>query len=164
MVESKSDLPASPASPQYFPVSVVKLVVMSVATFGLYPFYWFYMNWDEVRRRTGRNLSPGWRTIFSVFSCYPLFKLIQQTSSANGVPSWYNPAWIALSYIALMIVCVQLPPLFSILTVLPLVAVQFEINDLNRRIAPQADRNDRFSILNLAAIILALCVVLTLFF
>jgi hypothetical protein len=37
--------PAFVSPPMYFPVSRLKLAVMSTCTLGIYELYWFYKNW-----------------------------------------------------------------------------------------------------------------------
>ena len=44
-------LPHESNEPHFFPVSGLKLVVMSTVTFGLYEIYWFYQNWWLVKQR-----------------------------------------------------------------------------------------------------------------
>ena len=67
----------------FFPVSPLKLIVLSVCTFGFYEFYWFYRNWclikereDSLSMRIGfrsLNMWPFWRALFSVLFCYSCF-------------------------------------------------------------------------------------------
>ena len=33
---------------EYFSVSPIKLVIMSIISLGLYDFYWFYRNWQKI--------------------------------------------------------------------------------------------------------------------
>ena len=54
-----------PAEHPYFPVATHKFVVLSICTLGLYDLYWFYQNWQRVRRRTREDLSPFWRAAFA---------------------------------------------------------------------------------------------------
>src|SRR5262245_22041834 len=67
--------PSSPApsGPAWFAVGTAKLVVMSVATLGLYQIYWFYQQWKRVRDG-GEDVWPLPRAIFGVLFSYPLFK------------------------------------------------------------------------------------------
>src|SRR5690349_17919588 len=72
--------PIGPASslptgqPAFFPVSPVKLVVMSTFTFGIYELYWFYRNWKLIKQRTGASITPFWRAFFGILFCYQCFK------------------------------------------------------------------------------------------
>lgn len=166
MVEQETESSAKTLSSPYFPVSAIKLILMSIFTFGIYEFYWFYKNWQRVKSQTGESLSPFWRAIFSIFFCYPLFKRIKEKSTSEGISSRYNTSLVAISYIVLLLLTGsnieiygnKLLPIFglyyfSFLTFLPLVFVQLEVNDLNKKLAPQADKNIRFSVWNIAAII-----------
>ena len=37
--------------PSCFSVSLLKLTVMSIVTFGIYELYWFYKNWNLINQR-----------------------------------------------------------------------------------------------------------------
>ena len=142
--------------PLYFPVSKLKLILMSLCTFGLYEIYWFYKNWKLIKTRTGQNLRPFWRAFFSIIFCYPLFKHIQDSADSQGCKSNLNPGWLLVGYIALNVTWRLPDPFFiiSLLTFLPLLPVQGVINDLNLKTAPRAEHNSRFSVTNFAVIII----------
>jgi hypothetical protein len=48
----------------WFPVATHKFVVLSIFSFGIYDFYWFYQNWNREREHAdwGRMLSYERRT------------------------------------------------------------------------------------------------------
>src|SRR5258708_1698326 len=54
-------IPSQTGEPLFFSVSLLKLLVMSTVTLGLYDLYWFYKNWTFVKERTARDISPFWR-------------------------------------------------------------------------------------------------------
>jgi len=144
------------SSPVYFSVSKPKLIVMSLCTFGIYEIYWFFKNWKLVKERTGQNISPFWRAVFPIFFCYSLFNSIQHSANSHGVLSRMRPGWLAFSYIALG-VSWKLPGsawLISFLTFLPLLLVQEVINDINVKVAPDAEFNSKFSWKNIIVIII----------
>jgi hypothetical protein len=58
--------PIPDGQPIFFPVSPLKLVVMSTVTFGIYELYWFYQNWKLVKHRTRRDIMPFWRAFLRV--------------------------------------------------------------------------------------------------
>jgi hypothetical protein len=58
---------SKPSTPIYFPVSITKLVVMSLFTCGLYQILWFYKNWRLIKNREHSDIMPVWRSIFPVF-------------------------------------------------------------------------------------------------
>ncbi len=163
------------ASPPYFPVSVPKLIIMSVCTFGIYELYWFYKHWQSEMNRTKQKLSPFWRAVFAVFFCYPLFKKVREMSHEHQIDMWFSPGSMALAYISLAItfsftafgiqVIWEHPFYITLLSVLPLAAIQSEVHKLNKKIAPAAGRNARFSGLNILAVLIGGSILLfTLFF
>ncbi len=140
----------------FFPVSARKLIVMSVATLGLYETYWFYKNWKAVQERTGKEMSPFWRGVFGPWWCFSLFKAVEACAAAHRVKLWFAPGWAAGVYFGLR-ACGRLPSpywLLTFLALIPLVLVQRTCNDLNRTVAPEYATNDRFSALNVAGILL----------
>lgn len=54
---------------KFYAVSVAKVIVMVVFSFGLYGFYWSYQSWSRYRRATGENISPFWRSLLFLFFC-----------------------------------------------------------------------------------------------
>jgi len=46
------------SDPPFFAVSVLKLFVMCVCTFGIYQFYWFYKNWQRIAERDRETVWP----------------------------------------------------------------------------------------------------------
>jgi hypothetical protein len=145
---------------RYFPVSVTKLVVMSVCTLGLYEIYWAWNCWGFIKSRDGRDLNPFWRSVF-ISTLYFNFLLIWDVSRSSG-----DSKYVAL---ARTIICAggiaalwfagsgltRLPlVLASVLSVAPLLAVQVQINRMNQREAPGHDPNRRFSIGDVVIVVL----------
>ena len=141
--------------PRYFAVSASKFVVMSLASFGIYGFYWLYENWALERAHTGEDLSPLWRTFFSVIWIYSLLKRMRETATAAQVPSHWTAAFTTAAY--LLITCALFLPdpyqVLSLLVVVPLVPVQRTVNRLNAAVAPAALRNDTYTGRNLVLIV-----------
>ena len=101
----------SSRSLEFFYISQKRLVVMSILTFGLYELYWFFKNFEAIRR-SQEGSSDGslgvivsvFKSIFSVFFCYGLFKKIYQIAREAGCdlnPS--APLNYALLYIVLFL-------------------------------------------------------------
>jgi hypothetical protein len=143
------------SQPIFFPVSRLKLLVMYIVTFGLYEIFWFYKNWQLFKAATGEDISPFWRAVFRVFFLYSLFKEIQDKAQSRGVHADFSPFLLTVVWIGLM-VCSRLPDpyglvcLFSVIVLLP---VQWTVNELNSVVAPNHNPNDRFSVWNIAAIV-----------
>ena len=165
IISKYSDSPVSPppamaipqtSAPLYFSVSTTKFIVMSLLTAGLYEIYWFYKNWKYIKIRTRAKIRPFWRTVFSIFYCYPLFKHIQESGNSHGSRSDINPGGLAAGYIVLTMLH-RLPDPFwlvSLLAFVPLIPVQGAINSINATVAPKADRNGKFSVANIVAMLL----------
>jgi hypothetical protein len=168
----RDDSPQPAAAPAFFPVSIPKLVVMSVCTLGIYSvFYWHYKNWRLLSDRPGYYaIRPFWRAVFSPLFCYELFQAIEETSQEHGVPARFDPGAMAFIYIVLTVQVSLLgfdfaPPLISqvgwLLAFIPVALVQRRVNELNGRVAPNADPNRRFTVASIGAIAATAAVVAT---
>jgi hypothetical protein len=148
----------------YFAVSLPKLVVLSILTFGLYEIYWFYQNWKRVRARD-EDVSPVLRTLFSGLFCFSLFRRIADSVDREGVPRTFHPTAMGAAFLGLTL-CSRLPDplwLITLAGVAPLLPVQAAVNALNARLAPGADPNARFTPANIVLVVVgALCLVLAL--
>lgn len=131
--------------PLFFPVSLTKLVLLHFASFGLYQLVWFYESWKLVRNR-GEDVSPGWRTFFTVLFCYSLFQRMGDEARGRGLKLAAGPlaaVWIVLTLAS------RLPDpgwVITFLSFLPLLAVQSTVNRLNQLAAPGHDPNSRFGV------------------
>jgi tetratricopeptide (TPR) repeat protein len=140
----------------FFPTSKTKLVVMSLCTFGIYGFYWFYRNWQFLKDKHKLNIRPFWRAVFSIFFCHSLFKHIKEYAKQYDVQTGISPGWLTFFYILLSI-SIELPGFawqMSLLNFLPLLPVQGVINNLNARLSPNSEINKRFSGLNIFGIVI----------
>ncbi len=154
MAEEKETAPPVP-SPFYFVVSPVKLVVLSVATLGIYELYWFYENWKLIKEREKLDIMPFWRAFFGFFFCHSLFKHIKDSAGSHGVAVTFGPGTLTLAWI-LLTLCWRLPDpfwLISYFAVAAFLPVQKTVNTLNSLVAPHHDPNTRFSGLNIAGIV-----------
>jgi hypothetical protein len=144
------------AQPVYFPVSVRKLFVMSLATWGLYEFYWFYENWKLVHARSRKRMMPFWRAFFAPVWAERLFKYIANRALDEGVRPRFSPSPMA-GLFALLLISVKLPDPYSLVaffSFIPLLRVQRAVIEINRRVAPDAPVNARFSALNVVGIVI----------
>jgi hypothetical protein len=95
----------------FFYISTKRLVVLSILTIGLYHIYWFYKNFEAIRKsqESGFSSSSGvlaslLKAIFSIFFCYGLFKKIYENARDAGVEvASSTPSNLALLYIALFL-------------------------------------------------------------
>jgi len=89
---------------EYFAIPPKRFALFSILTFGIYEIYWFYKNWQAVKKAEGQNISPFWRAIFAVFFCHGLFKKLLESAKAHGYKESYSPGWLATAYIVLLLV------------------------------------------------------------
>jgi hypothetical protein len=86
----------------FFRVSVLKLIVLSVCTGGLYQLYWFFKNWqlESERRGGGRYVAPAVHVIFAYFLCYRLFRSVARLADDVGVRRM-SAGLLAIAWVAL---------------------------------------------------------------
>ncbi|HSX42510.1 MAG TPA: hypothetical protein VLF59_00305 [Candidatus Saccharimonadales bacterium] len=75
------------------------LVIFMLLSLGSYALYWFYRNWDAVRKANGQKMWPLVRAIFAIFWAWPLFKLMVLQARARGSTSTFSGGGLALFYI-----------------------------------------------------------------
>jgi hypothetical protein len=156
--------PAGP-DPVFFAVSMLKLTVMGVFTFGFYNVYWFYKNWKCVQQ-LGDQVNAPIRAVFYPLVSYGLFKRVHQHAARVGIQAGFPAGLLAIGLFLVYVVGQYVDPsgLSALAGVLLLLPVQSTVNAINRKLAPNADRNARFSGVNIfwlvvGGIILALAVI-----
>ena len=134
-----------------FAVSITKLVVMCIATLGMYQLFWFYKHWVAIKRRTRQDIRPVWRAIFGVIWCYSCFREIDEEARRADGANKLAFGLLAATWIILTIMS-RLPDpywMVSLLSSFVLIPVQKQANALNAKAAPEADRNSRFNWMNI---------------
>jgi hypothetical protein len=154
-----ADIP-QPAAPTvqaiYFPISILKLAVLTTCTLGLYELYWFYMNWRLIRDREGFKCNPALRSIFSVFFVYSLFARIRAGGEKLGAGAALLAGPLATGWI-ITTIAARLPPPYWLVTLINpvfLLPVQAYVNRVNEAAAPGHEPNARFSGWNWAAVVI----------
>lgn len=147
----------------YFTVSQVKLVVLTLMTLNFYLFYWTFKQWKAIKLRDGVDISPFWRTVFSVFYINSLFTDIRTNAVQANIP--YGPSTATLSgmYIGAAILGnigsrLDFTPLWflSFLLVVPVSMIQKEANAVVLQSNPHADMNEQFTGLNILTMVVGL--------
>lgn len=83
LAENQSGDAAVYVAPTFYVVSRKKLVILYIATLGIYSVYWFYKNWSNYKHSTAPNFNPDrdiWpapRGVFSIFFIHALFRDIK---------------------------------------------------------------------------------------
>lgn len=141
-------VPASAHAAPFFAVSILKLTVLSICSLGLYELYWFYKNWQCIRDRERSDIVPALRTFFAVLFCYSCFKRISEHGRALGVEPPLAAGANAAGWIVLSVMW-RLPDPYwwvCMLAIVFLIPVQTYVNRINAAVAPDHDRNDRFTL------------------
>ena len=65
-------------------ISLIRLAIMTVLSFGTYPFYWFYLTWKQYRNHTGELVVyPVWHALALLVPIYNLFRAYRRTQALN---------------------------------------------------------------------------------
>ncbi len=136
-----------PQGEYFFTASTLKLVLMSICTFNLYPFYWFYKNWVLIKARTGENIMPFWRTFFTPIWIYSCFKHIKTSAVENDIPETLPIGLLAFIYIMLNVLG-AFSTLFGIIALLSF-TVLLPVNGIalsvNKKLVANFINNNKFS-------------------
>lgn len=82
----------------YYPVSSRKFIFMLVFTLGMYFYYWFYKNFQYIKRRDKSNIMPFFRGVFCYFWYYNLWRYLQKDNEKMNMPLDLFGKKAALSY------------------------------------------------------------------
>jgi hypothetical protein len=84
--------------PSCFPVSLLKLAAMSIATSGIYELYWFYRNWKLIKQRDEIEIMPFWRAFFAPLFCYQCFADMTAQARSLGLQQSLSAAPLAMGW------------------------------------------------------------------
>lgn len=134
-------------SSQFFTASRLKLVLMSLCTFGIYELYWFYKNWVLIKQRTGQNIMPFWRAFFAPIWAYSCFNEINSAAQQNKMELSVPAGLLAILYFVLQAVSKLPDPywIISFLSVVLLMPANSVALRLNREMNPEYIDNATFS-------------------
>jgi hypothetical protein len=68
----------------FFYIPVLKFIVLTIITSGLYQTYWMYKNWVFIKKRSNLEIVPFWRAVFGIFFVQELFIKIHDEPEANS--------------------------------------------------------------------------------
>ncbi len=122
----KADMtaPLFQAEQSFYVVSFKKLLILNVATLGIYTVYWFWKHWTLWRQAIGSNVWPIPRAIFNIFFVHSLFRQINEKAeevTSQAMPSLHMPATVfVISQITYQIIDRVLPEDVNLLLTVPL--------------------------------------------
>jgi uncharacterized membrane protein len=142
----------------YFPVARQKLIVMSVTTLSMYQIYWFYKNWQRMNARKGSGGSPFWRAVAAPITAHGLFADVRTDAQSRFLTVGWSSAGLAVIYFGLALCCFLDYPWWTIAlgSVFALLPVHATMEEVNRRVAPNAPRNDGFSAMDVVITVLGI--------
>lgn len=163
----------------YFSVSLLRLFLASLFSFGLYDVYWAYKNWEAVRNyKKDDSIYPFFRSwFFGIFYIYPLFSQIKQScTSTKPVRSLFGLCSVVYTILYMIkILLIRLSDktadeevsiglfLFSmivtLLSALFLLPIQKAVNEHNHKLNPEQRPLNFFYPGELAVIIIPLTAV-----
>ncbi len=77
--------------------SVVKVVLLSLATFGFYHIILAFSYWKQLKNNFGHKVSPFWRALFLGFSNFALFPIFEKYLNHFN-QKVFNPAALAIIF------------------------------------------------------------------
>jgi hypothetical protein len=138
---------------QYYPVSPLKLVLLSVFTWSIYDIYWFYRQWKYVKRRDDSKIMPFWRALFGILWFFPL---LGEVDRANGRDRMASNGLLALAYLSLATAW-RLPDpywLLSLASTLCLLVLNRRIWDLPGQPREEIRKHGRLTVANVLVVLL----------
>lgn len=131
---------------KYFPVTLLKFIVLSVSTFNIYLLYWFWKNWRYVKERDKSSIIPWARSLFSIIWYYFLLADIYKHQDKGKLRLGFLPV-LAFAYFLLVAGTSKLPDpywLISLLSFVPLLPAVIQIKAINGEISWALQRNSAF--------------------
>ncbi len=158
---------SGPSLRQYSNVQPVwHFVLLCIASFGIYEFYWFFNNWKLLKERKNLDIYQFWRAFFGVLFAYSLFKKIFSLAKEKGYDEQPSAGLITFSFIVLSILwCLGNPYwLISLLSFIPLIPVLNAVNFFWEQEQPNPSKRTQFSrgeiaVLIIGGIILLLAII-----
>lgn len=148
----------------FFPTSTRKLIILYIATFGLYPLYWFYKHWSYQKNYTQEKIWPIARAFFAIFFVHSLFKRINHEAPKKFSHSLLATVFVILSIASILINNVEaisggvsviyISIIGTIITGYPIYKAQTIANEVNKD--PQGKINNKLSVYNYIFIALGL--------
>jgi sulfite exporter TauE/SafE len=151
-----SAAPPPRADTPYFSVARHKLIVMSVTTLSMYQIYWFFRNFQHINQRTGSGGSPFWRAVAAPLTAHGLFTHVRSDAQSRFIPVSWSSAGLAVIYLGLTLICFFDYPWWTLAlgSVFALMPVHATMEEVNRKVAPDGERNDSYSAANAMFIVL----------
>ncbi|MDR0278295.1 MAG: hypothetical protein LBJ37_10465 [Paucimonas sp.] len=100
--------PDQQSKPTFYVVSVRKMAIMTICTFGLYLTYWNYRNWAAYKRASGDEVIPFLRALFSIFFLYALLQRVDRAFQASGRTYRWSPGLLVLGVVGVFLIAMSI--------------------------------------------------------
>lgn len=107
-----------------------KFIFLSIITFGIYEFVWFYRNWSLLKEKKGLNISPFLRAFFSPLFAGSIAGHLQKYLKEKNSPCDYSPAMIGISYFIISILY-KLPDPYWLISIFMFIPMLPLVNAMN---------------------------------
>lgn len=115
----------------FYVVSKQKFIILHIATFGMYAFYWFWKQWTVWKKYSKEELWAIPRAIFAIFFTHSLFSIINQKANQTTgkvLPTIQNAATVFVVYLVLSSIINKLTMTTPIIFDIPLIAVSLIVS------------------------------------
>ncbi|MFD0998355.1 hypothetical protein ACFQ21_03515 [Ohtaekwangia kribbensis] len=115
-------------------VDGMKVLILSLVSFGLYGIWWIYKSWRFFKEKDGLDIMPVARAIFSIFFLYSLFENIQHYAKSNGYQKSYS-SWALFAGQIIFSIASRLPEPYWLISIVSSFFLLAPANALNFAIA-----------------------------
>lgn len=124
---------------KYFPTTMLKFVLMSICTLGIYHFFWSFKNWCYIKDRDQSAISPFLRSLFLPIWFYFLLADISDKTTNGILASHLLRVFLAFALFMLSALWRLSDPywLLSLLTFVPILPAVAAIKEINSPSANQ---------------------------
>ncbi len=87
-------------------ISLNRVLLMTIISYGLYLFYWFYLTWKQYRDHTREEAYPVWHTLTLLVPIYGLFRthahtrVFKELMTRRGLLTTIAPGWAVAAVVA----------------------------------------------------------------
>jgi hypothetical protein len=115
-------------------VDGMKVLILSLVSFGLYGIWWIYKSWRFFKEKDGLDIMPVARAIFSIFFLYSLFENIQHYAKSHGYQKSYS-SWALFAGQIIFSIASRLPEPYWLISIVSSFFLLAPANALNFAIA-----------------------------
>jgi hypothetical protein len=127
--------------PYFYAPTSTKLICLSLLSFGLYPAYWLYRYWQDMRSSGYSKVIPWLRVLFYTFLAFGVFRWIRRCADERNIAVPWRGWSVGLSAFAFLLLNIAwaLPTpyaYFSLLNFIPVLQANQAAISVNKSLAP----------------------------